>query len=73
MKKIIKLDVYQNSDLKVIKSLPWAGGSTTIHQDEYGVNYYTVYVKPRNIIERIVTKYFIKSLDCTFEVERKAA
>lgn len=69
-----KLNIYQKSDLGVIKSLPWCGGSTTTHKDEFGNElYYTVFVKPTNIIQKIITNYVIKSLECTFEEEIKAA
>lgn len=68
-----KLNIYKNSDLAVIKSLPWCGGATITHKDDFGIRYYTVFVKPKNVIQKIITNYVIKSLECTFEEEIKAA
>lgn len=71
---MIKLDIYKDSDLAVVKSLPWCGGATITHKDEFGhVRYYTVFIKPKTIIQKMITKYVINSLECTFEKEIKAA
>lgn len=67
-----KLNIYDDYDLGVVKSLPWCGGATITHKNDFGVNYYTVFVKPTNIIQRIITNYVIKSLECTFVQEMAA-
>jgi hypothetical protein len=68
-----KLNIYDVYDLKVVKSLPWCGGATTIHKNGNSISYYTVFIKPKNLIQKIVTNYVIKSLEFTFEEEIKAA
>lgn len=65
--EMIKLDIFSNADLAIVKSLKWCGGATIIHKDEYGIIYYTVFVKPKNLIEKIITQYVLKDLKCTFQ------
>lgn len=70
---MIKLNVYKTSELEMLKTLPFCGGATITHKTDGGQTlYYTVFLKPRNFIERIWCKYVLKNTECTF-VQEKAA
>ena len=72
--KTIKLNVYNTSELEMLKTLPFCGGATIIHRSECGTPlYYTIFLKPRNIVERIWCKYVLENTEYTFVQENKAA
>ena len=70
---MIKLNIYKEKELAIIKSLPWCGGATVYHRSSMGtVLYYTVYLKPKTIWQKYVTKKVLNGLECTFVQEMAA-
>ena len=65
-KNIYKIDVWSDYALRTFKALPWCGGATVTHRSDGITIYYTIYLKPRNFIEKIVTNYMIESIDGAF-------
>lgn len=71
---MIKLHIYEKRELDMIKALPWCGGATGYVRNDYGHTvYYVVFVKPRNLVEKYITKKIIQIMPCTFIQGRKAA
>lgn len=72
--KTIKLNVYKTSELEMLKTLPFCGGATITHRSTCGTPlYYTIFLKPRNIVERIWAKYVLKNVQFTYVQESMAA